>query len=61
MFEPMMFNTLSPEEACLSWGVIEHWEPYPLHRVLKRRRATWGDLTTIPELPAELYQPINKR
>ena len=61
MFEPMLFDTLSPEKSCLSWCIEEHWEPYPLHRVLKRRRATWGDLTTIPELPAELYQPISKR
>jgi len=61
MFKLMTFTTLSPGETCLSWGVMEHWEPYPLHRVLKRRRATWGDLTTIPELPVELYQPISKR
>jgi hypothetical protein len=64
MFKPMLFDTLSPEETCLSWGVMEHWRPgsrYPLHRVLKRRRSTWGDLTAIPELPAELYQPISKR
>ena len=61
MFKPMMFDTLSPEETRLSWGVMEHWRPYPLHRVLKRRRSTWGDLNAIPELPAELYQPISKR
>ena len=61
MFKPMTFTALSPEVTCLSWGVMEHWEPYPLHRVLKRRRSTWGDLTAIPQLPAELYQPINKR
>ena len=61
MFELMTFTTLSPEETCLSWCIMEHWEPYPLHRVLKLRRSTWGDLTAIPELPEELYQPISKR
>jgi len=61
MFEPMLFDTLSPEESCLTWGIMEHWEPYPLRLILLERQATWGDLTAIPELPAELYQPINKQ
>jgi len=61
MFEPMVFDTLSPEESCLSWGVAEHWEPYPLYLILLERHATWGDLTALPKVPAPLYQPINKQ
>ena len=61
MFKPMLFDTLSPEETSLTWGVMEHWEPYPLYLILLERRATWGDLTVLPKLPARLYQPISKR